>query len=75
MIVSEGYIIWQEVNKLVIKLPQTEETIVNTASRISNRKIRLTDEEESVILEIVKIMYEGKKNDNERKNGVSELPL
>ena len=60
MIVDGWYSIQQNIqqNRLVICLPQTQETLVSTAQPISYRRTELSEEEETIILGIVKRMYE-----------------
>ena len=60
MIVDGWYSIQQNIqqNRLVICLPQTQETLVSTAQPISYRRTELSEEEEAIILGIVKRMYE-----------------
>ena len=60
MVIDGWYSIHQEVNqnRLVICLPQTQETLVSTAQPISYRRTELSEEEETIILGIVKRMYE-----------------
>ena len=60
MIVDGWYSIQQNIqqNRLVICLPQTQETLVSTAHPISYRRTELSEEEETIILGIVKRMYE-----------------
>ena len=47
-------------NKIVIILPQTVETITNTVTPIVSRRHSLTQNEEAVLLAIVKSLFEGK---------------
>ena len=56
MIVSDGYTLeyYKGRNQIVIGLPQTEETATNTVSMVTNRKVDLTDEDQMMILAIVK---------------------
>lgn len=60
MIVSDGYSVIYEKNKnqITIKLPQTMETITNTLSLPSNRKVEFTDAELATILYTVKMIVE-----------------
>ena len=55
MIVHKGYYIEQMVNenKIVIGLPQTVRTFINTIEPVSERRLKLTDEELAMILRIV----------------------
>ena len=61
MIVDGWYSIQQNIqqNRLVICLPQTQETLVSTAQHISHRRTEISEEEETIILGIVKRIYEG----------------
>lgn len=56
MIISDGYSLVYDKgrNKIVIGLPQTMQTATNTVSMVTNRKVDLTDEEQMMILGIVK---------------------
>ena len=60
MVIDGWYSIHQEVkqNRLVICLPQTQETLVSTAQPISYRRVEISEEEEMIILGIVKRIYE-----------------
>ena len=60
MIVNGWYSIRQEnqKNRIVITLPQTGQTLVTTAQPISYRRTALSEEEEAIILGLVKRMYE-----------------
>ena len=60
MIVDGWYSIWQEIqkNRIVITLPQTWQTLATTAQPISYRRTALSEEEEAIILGLVKRMYE-----------------
>ncbi len=62
MIVSDGYSLVYDKgrNKIVICLPQTEQTATNTISMVTNRKVDLTDEEQMIILSVVKYVMEAK---------------
>lgn len=56
MIISDGYTLeyYKGRNQIVIGLPQTEQTATNTISMVTKRKIDLTDEEQMMILAMVK---------------------
>ena len=60
MIVMDGYNIVQypKENRIVITLPQTLNTMNNTVTPVSERRQRITAEEETILLTIVKDMYE-----------------
>lgn len=62
MIVSEGYSIYQDTrrNQIVIGLPQSWEAVVQTASVITDREKNLTEQEETLILLLVKTMLTNK---------------
>ena len=64
MIVSDGYTLTYDKknNRIVITLPQTIHTINNTVSMITNRKIDLTEGEETLILTTVKAVMEMREN-------------
>ena len=61
MIAIDGYSILYEknMNKITILMPQTTETVTNTYSLPSNRKVDFTDAELSSILYMVKMIAEG----------------
>ena len=65
MITSDGYTIIQypTKNKIVIMLPQKWDTLTNTLTPISDRRISLTDAEEAALLVAVKAMFENGKNE------------
>lgn len=60
MILSDGYSLtyYRDKNAIVITLPQTMETLISTIGDISDRKLDITTEEEIVILNIVKTVFE-----------------
>lgn len=60
MIYSDGYSLtyFPSRNTIEIVMPQTITTFTNTVSMISNRKTVLTEEEEAVILSVVKSIVE-----------------
>ena len=60
MIVDGWYSIHQDIqhNRIVISLPQTERTLATTTEPISYRRTELSEEEEAIILGIVKRLYE-----------------
>lgn len=60
MIVKDDYTIEQYVNenKIVITLPQTIHTLMDTITPITKRRIELSDNELAAILVAVKVMYE-----------------
>lgn len=62
MIKSEGYLLVYERanNRIVIYLPQTFETLINTVSMVADRKTHLTTGEELLILQTVKAIMERK---------------
>ena len=61
MIVIDGYAIEQypKRNEIVISLPQTIKTCTNTVGVIADRKDSLSDVEQTIILTIVKSIYQG----------------
>ena len=59
MIFRDGYSIEQGRNKIIIGLPQTVHTLMDTVSAVSGRKEWLTDAEQAVLLGIVIKMLEG----------------
>lgn len=60
MIICDGYAIEQYPiqNRIVMTLPQTIYTIQDTLTMPQNRRVKLTNEELTVILFTVKRMYE-----------------
>ena len=60
MTTSNGYTIIQypTKNKIVITLPQRWNTLTNTFTPISDRRIALTDAEEAALLVAIKAMFE-----------------
>lgn len=60
MIYSDGYSLtyFPQRNTIEIVMPQTMTTLTNTAAMVSNRKTVLTEEEEAVILSVVKAIVE-----------------
>lgn len=60
MTTSDGYAINQYPtrNEIVITLPQRWDTLTNTFTPISDRRIALTDAEEAALLVVVKAMFE-----------------
>lgn len=68
MIVSnDGYQIIQDVNnnRIIIVLPQTWETANNTVSPVKNRKKMLDNGEESILLGVVKALFENERISND----------
>lgn len=62
MIISDGYTIeyYKNRNQIIIGLPQTMQTATNTISMVTNRKVDLTDEDQVIILAVVKYVTEVK---------------
>ena len=60
MIYSDGYFLtyFPKRNTIEIVMPQTMTTLTNTVAMVSNRKTVLTEEEEAVILSVVKTIVE-----------------
>lgn len=60
MIYIDGYSLtyFPKRNTIEIVMPQTMTTITNTVAMVSNRKAVLTEEEEEVILSVVKSIVE-----------------
>lgn len=61
MIITDGYNVTQypKENRIVIMLPQTASTMTNTVEPVSERKYKLTAQEEVIILTVVKHLFEG----------------
>lgn len=68
MIVCDGYSIEQYTlqNRLVINLPQTVHTVQDTHAMPQSRRIKLTSNELTAILVVVKGMYEW---EGDKENG------
>lgn len=64
MTTSDGYTIIQypTKNKIVIMLPQKWDTLTNTLTLVSDRRLALTDTEEAALLMAVKAMLENGKD-------------
>lgn len=60
MIENNGYILnyKPKENQIVITLPQTVSTLTNTVSPVVERRIDISHEEEAVILNVVKSIFE-----------------
>ena len=60
MIVGDGYSLFYDKNKnrIVIHLPQTMQTARNTVDAVTDRKIDITESEQSLILNVVKAVFE-----------------
>ena len=60
MITTDGYdlIQYPKENRIVIVLPQTASTMTNTVAPVSERKYKLTAQEEVIILTMVKHLFE-----------------
>lgn len=60
MIVGDGYclIYDKDKNQIVIRLPQTMETLTNTMDAVTDRKIDINESEQSLILNVVKAVFE-----------------
>ena len=60
MIYSDGYSLtyFPKRNTIEIVMPHTMTTLTNTVAMVSNRKTVLTEEEETVILSVVKAIVE-----------------
>lgn len=60
MIESDGYFLIYDKNKnrIVILLPQTTKTSTNTIDAVTDRKIDINADEQSIILNMVKAVFE-----------------
>ena len=60
MIVGDGYSLFYDKNKnrIVIHLPQTMQTARNTVDAVTDRKIDINESEQSLILNVVKAVFE-----------------
>ena len=59
MVVSDGYTLYQRKNQIIIGLPQTWETLGDSAFPIVDRQLYLTTEQEMCLLAIVKEFMRG----------------
>lgn len=62
IVTNDGYSIWYEkrANRIIISLPQTMETVINTMIMTTNRKSEFTDSELVEILSVAKAIAEGR---------------
>lgn len=62
MVSQDGYSLTQIVseNKIVICLPQSNDTISTTTTPVADRRLELTSAEESAILSIIMNLYKTK---------------
>ena len=60
MISGDGYFLVydKDKNRIVILLPQTMETSTNTKDSVTDRKIDINGSEQSLILNVVKAVFE-----------------
>lgn len=68
MIISNGYVLLYDLknNRIVIDLPQTKETLTDTFSPVTNRKVHITTEEQAAILSVVKaIVAKGEEHETD----------
>lgn len=65
MIKNDGYSIeeYSNINRIIICLPQTSESITNSAAPVSKRRTELNVHELVAILETIKTFYESNKED------------
>lgn len=63
MVTSEGYSLYQRKNQIIIGLPQTWETLGDSAFSIVDRKPFLSTEQEMCLLAIVKEFMRGDSDD------------
>ena len=65
IITNDGYSLTYNkgANQLVICMPQTMRTLNNTTAMVTNRRVDLTTAEEAFILNIVKFIFEERKDD------------
>ena len=62
IITDDGYAIeqYQKKNQIIISLPQTDGSLTNTIGTISTRKTRLTANELTMILNLVRLLMDAK---------------
>ena len=60
MIVGDGYFLNydKDKNRIVILLPQTMQTLRNTMDAVTDRKTDINESEQSLILNVVKAVFE-----------------
>lgn len=63
MVTSDGYILCQKKNQIIIGLPQTWVTLTDSVSPIVDRQPYLSTEQEMCLLAIVKGFMRGDKNE------------
>lgn len=66
---DDGYAIqyYPSGNNITISLPQTLQTVIDSSRTISNRKVDLTTEEQTLILNIVRKIFNPKKRVKPRR--------
>lgn len=64
LITDDGYsLTYNKVaNQLIICLPQTMRTLNNTTAMVTNRRVELTTAEEALILNVVRFIFEERKD-------------
>ena len=71
IITDDGYSIRQDIqrNQIIISLPQTWKTTQSTLGHFNNeRKLEISEEDEILLLKIVKLIYEVEGEENAGKN-------
>ena len=65
IITDDGYSIEQypQKNQIIISLPQTDGSLTNTIGTVSTRKTRLTANELTMIVNLVRLLMVGKDED------------
>lgn len=68
IVTDDGYSIEQypQKNQIIINLPQTDLSITNTIGTISTRKARLTANELTMVINLVRLLMDAKGEDNGR---------
>lgn len=72
IITNDGYAIEQypKQNQIIINLPQTDGSLTNTIGTISTRKIELTANELSMVVNLVRLLMGEKGEENGQKGEI-----
>lgn len=65
MVADGNYMLnyYKDQNRIVILLPQTQETIMNTVTPMSDRNVELSDKRQRIILRTVRLCFEAKEEE------------
>ncbi len=66
LITDDGYsLIYNKgANQIVIYMPQTMQTLNNTTAMVTNRRVDLTQAEKALILNVVRFVFEERREDD-----------